>query len=293
MAEFCRGEPLDGRTLAWRLFKRSHTHFNDIYWAHRVAKTHAYAATRGASRDSPVDSKFETGDIGRRAATTLSGWGQHYDHFHRWTHMAAVLAMAGYLETYIAQIATSALESSPAHVFGGGGGVDGAIYLKFSPKYDLYDYVEPLVRGDWQARASAFSKLFGEFPYKNDIGVLEKIRKLRNDASHSFGRDIGEMKFAASWVVQPIPKIREDLLQAYLGCIERVAIGIEGQLGRLVGSFEIVKVFHRWHTNERGSETSIRLNARRFNKHLIKLAEVYIGPRRAVSLIEYYERLSK
>jgi len=207
--------------------------------------------------------------------------------------MAAVVAIAGYLETFIAQIATAALESDPSHVFGGGPRIDGSVYLKHNPKYDLYSHVEPLVRGDWQSRSAAYTRLFGSCPYSNPttISDLERLRTLRNDAGHSFGRDINSMSFAPAWLVQKLPNIAEKHLTALLAVAEDVAWKIESQLATMVGQYEVVKVFHRWRPTSKNLSASPRVLAKEFSVHFNALTGTPYGKNPAIGLISYYESL--
>lgn len=281
-----------GRTLAWRLFKRHHTHFNDILWAHKMAMAHAYASTRPFSRTDRSDVLFEYATGNRRAAATLGEWADHYSDFDRWTQMASIVAISGYLETYIAQIGVAALESCPSLIFGGGPKLEGAILLKNNPKYDLYPYTEPLVRGDWQARISAYKRLFGMCPFEGAVGDLERLRNLRNDAGHSFGRDIESMKFAAKWLVQPIPRISEEDLQRHLGLVEVVATAIEEHLASsYVGQYEIIKLFHRWVTSVPPPRAGVKTRAKAFSVHVASLTSNPYGIGPGVDLIKYYDSL--
>jgi len=150
-----------------------------------------------------------------------------FSNFNEWTQLASVIAICGYLETYIAQIATAALESRPALIFGGTDQVDGTTLLKAGNKYDFYDHVEPLIRGDWQSRISAYARLFGSCPFEHELTRLEQVRNLRNNAGHTFGRDIKSMRFVESSLVQPLPKASEKKIQGFLGLADSVASKIE------------------------------------------------------------------
>ena len=278
-------------TLAWRLFRRHHTHFNEIFWSHKTAKDHAYASTAPHKREDSTSAVFKLAVNNRRVPDTLGAWADAYSAFDEWTQMASIIAIVGYLETYIAQVSTAALESCPSLLFGGGPRVDGAIYLKTNPKYDLYGYVEPLVRGDWQARTSAFRRLFASCPFEAHVGSLEQLRKLRNDTGHSFGRDIESMSFAPTWLLQKLPRIKDRNVQKYLKTIEEVASAIESQLSPIVGQYEIIKVFHRWHLTPGTPRGDTKGLAKAFSVHISDLTGNSYGKDRGVGLIKYYNGL--
>ena len=280
-----------GRTLAWRLFKRYHTHFNHAFWSHSAAKTFSFSSTRPFNRSDSTDQLFAFAKGNRRVPDTLGAWADAYADFDRWTRMAAVVAIAGYLETFLTQIGTAALESCPSLVFGGGPKIDGAIYLKHNPKYGLYQYAEPLVRGEWQARISAYNRLFGACPFYSELGQLELLRKVRNDAGHSFGRDIKSMQFAGTANVEKLSRLSDRKIHDFLSLIESVATKVENDLAKLVGQYELIKLFHIW-LPTRGV---IRFNrtelARQFGLHVHELTQNSYGKRRTIELIRYYEKL--
>lgn len=287
---FDRRVPFFGRTLAWRLFKRHHTHFNDIYWANRATSKFAYAATRPFQRTDQASVLFALPDNPQRLAATLGAWADNYSDFNQWTQMAAVVAVCGYLETYIAQVATAALESCPALVFGGTTQVDGTVLLKAGNSYDFYIHAEPLVRGDWQARTSAYARLFGNCPFAGEVGRLERLRALRNDAGHSFGRDIKFMRFSESSLVQPLPNISDEDIQGFLELANTVATAIEGHLGpTYVGSYEVVRLFHTWRASLNPPPATLRQLARAFSNYINMVTENPYGGGRAEALVRYYD----
>lgn len=278
-------------TLAWRLFKRHHTHFNEIFWAHKTAKAHAYTSTASYAREDLTGALFKLAVNNRRVPETLGGWADAYSAFDQWTQMASIIAIVGYLETYIAQVSTAALESCPSLLFGGGPVVDGAVYLKTNPKYDLYNHTEPLVRGDWQARVSAYKRLFEHCPFDASIGSLERLRKLRNDTGHSFGRDIESMSFAPTWLVQKLPNIEDKDVQKYLSTIDAVASAVEAHLAPVVGQYEVIKVFHRWRLSPNAPRGDNKGLAKSFSAHINTLTGNSYGTAPAIGLIKYYDSL--
>ncbi|ALU88244.1 hypothetical protein Hrubri_1028 [Herbaspirillum rubrisubalbicans M1] len=242
---FDRGIPFFGKTLAWRLFKRHHTHFNVGYWANEAAVRYAFSSTKPFTRDDQSTKLFSLSNNPRRLPKTLGEWADGFSDFNQWTQLASVIAISGYLETYIAQVSTAALESRPALIFGGSFEVDGAALLKAGNKHDFYDHVESLVRGDWQSRISGYTKLFGSCPFEAEIANLERLRKLRNDAGHTFGRDIKSMRFAESSIVQSLPRIKTQQIQEFLKLAESVASTIEQDVGlKYVGAYESIRLFH-------------------------------------------------
>jgi hypothetical protein len=280
-----------GKTLAWWLFKGHHTHLNDIYWHHKAVSSFAFGSTRSQTRTDATESVFPYAKGNRRIAPTLGQWAVHYDDFERWTNNAAILAIAGYLETYIAQVVTAAIESCPAVLIGGSKELDGVAQLKRQDAYDFYSHAEPTVRGNWQSRTSAYKRLFRTCPFDAKVSELEKLRKLRNNSGHAFGRDIDMMRFAHRTTVTRLPAIGEEALQRYLALAEEVAETIEQHLGKeFVGGYEVVKILHLWITKAPGKWMGRKDKGRAFAKHLATLTpHSDLGRDALLKLIDYYQ----
>ncbi|PMG78025.1 hypothetical protein BCU84_08085 [Shewanella sp. 10N.286.51.B7] len=288
---FERYKLIEERSLAYRLFKRHHTHFNDIYWSHKVSSGHSFASTSKLNPADTVNSHFNPKLSEIRNERPLKDWAQWYSGFDDWTRMAAVIGIAGYLETYIAQISAAAFESTPSLIFGGGPKIDGASFLKHNSEYDLFSYTESLTRGDWQARISAYKKFFGTCSFENRISDLEKLRKLRNDAGHSFGRDIKSMKFAQSWEVKSLPKITDKKMALFLELVETIASEIEKQVAQnYIGQYEVIKLYHLWLSSNRQIKASGRkIVVKEFKKHFYNLTSSIYGA--GFDLYDYYDGL--
>lgn len=281
----------EGRSLAHRLFKRHHTHFNNIYWSQRVSYKHVFSLTKPFERHDPVASLFDLKTEEVRNGSVLGQWADWYSDFDRWSRMAYIVGLAGYLETYIAQVSVAAFESTPSLVLGGGPKIDGAIFLKYNAKYDLYAHSESLTRGDWQARISAYKRLFGTCPFENRLSELEDLRKLRNDAGHSFGRDIKSMKFAQGWEVNKLKDISDGKIVEFLELVESVANSIDDHIAEeFIGQYEIIKVYHLWLKDlDNAFKYSQKELAKKFRTHFYELTS---GTYRATShLMEYYDYL--
>jgi len=288
---FERYKLIEERSLAYRLFKRHHTHFNDIYWSHKVSSGHAFSSTRQIKPTDTVKSHFNPQNIEIRDGRTLKDWSKWYSGFDDWTRMAAIIGIAGYLETYIAQISASAFESSPSLIFGGGPKIDGATFLKHNSTYDLFSYTESLTKGDWQSRISSYKKYFGSCSFENRISDLEKLRTLRNDAGHSFGRDIKLMKFAQSWEVKSLPKITDKKMALFLELVQTVAFEIDKQVAETyIGQYEVIKLYHIWLLSNNNIRTRGRkVVVKEFKKHFYNVTSSIYGD--GFDLYDYYKKL--
>jgi hypothetical protein len=237
--------PFLERTAAIRLFKRHHTHFNATFWSYAAARHHAYAATKASVPADPASSIFPYAANNRRLNVDLGVWAENFEDFDRWSRHASVLAIAGYLEMFLAQICSAALESCPAIIFGGAREVDGLALLKARASYGFFSHVEPIVRGEWGARVSAYKRLFGACPFESRVSELERLRRVRNNAGHCFGRDIERLQRAESAIVERLERISDDRLVKFLVLAEEVATVVERQLGpAFVGAYELLRLYH-------------------------------------------------
>ena len=162
--------------------------------------------------------------------------------------------------------------------------------LKAGNKYDFYSHAEPIVRGDWQSRISAYSRLFGACPFAAEVSRLERLRGLRNDAGHSFGRDIKFMRFSESSLVQPLPRISDEDIQRFLELANTVAAATEGHLGpAYVGSYEVVRLYHSWRTSLAPPNAGHRTRARLFSQYFNSVTDSPYGRDRFGQLVQYYD----
>ncbi|MBL0612278.1 hypothetical protein JD508_18800 [Aeromonas jandaei] len=288
---FERYDLFEGRSLAHRLFKRHHTHFNNIYWSQRTSFRHLFSLTKNHNKNDPVTSLFTLGGNEVRDFCTLGDWGNWYSDFDRWSRMAYIIGLAGYLETYIAQVATAAFESSPSLILGGGPKVDGATFLKHNSKYNLYSHSEPLTKGDWQARASAYKRYFSSCPFSAYISELEWLRGRRNDVGHTFGRDIKSMHFAQGWEVKKLADISDKDIMNMLNVIESVANAIEKDIAKeFIGQYEVVKVYHQWiSTQKEPYKYNLKQTSKLFRRHFYTLTSGSYTP--SIRMINYYNSL--
>jgi len=260
-----------------------------MLWSHMAAFNHTYASTRLHKRTDHCKVLFPFADNDKRLNWKLGDWGDRYDAFNRWTRLAAVLAMKSYLETYISQICNAALESCPALLIGGDKQIDGISLLKNRPQYSFTKEIESLVRGEWKSRIASYKKIFGTDPLTGMEQGLDKLRRIRNDVGHSFGRDINWLHFSEDIVLTRLPLIEDVELQQYLGLVECAADAVEADLAsRFVGAYETLRLYHVWR-GKLGINESIGERAVRFKKKFGRAIGDSVPKYHARQLIEFYE----
>ncbi len=246
--EFARWTPwYTGTSWAWQRFKRQHTEFNDLYWAHEAASQRTLR--RGRNEEGRTAEEFGLkGEIADRVSANLTEWRKHYKDFGNWARLSALLAISGYFEVYLKTVASLALESDPGVTSGATQRIDGCLLLKHSKTYSRLGDTVQVVVGEWPARISAYRKLFQsvpEFLLQNE-GELERMRRLRNEAGHTFGRSMDEGDYRSKVDAVPVTRLSLDRLKRFLNLILGAAKAIDSHLVRNhIGAYEMVYFYHQ------------------------------------------------
>ncbi len=245
---FDRWHPIGGKTFAFRVFRRHHTELNDFYWGHQAALRKVFSLTKPHRPDDPASTLFPDPKNERQRAITLGKWAQDYSGFDNFTRLSALIAATGYLEVLVRTLIDAACQSKPALLLKGGRDeIDGISILKKHP-HAYSDHTMPCVKGEWQQRIKAYRKIFGSCPvfFTNHLSQLEKLRHVRNSVGHAFGRStkpvqIGELIFQGD-----PKKLKQDALKSNLQLIYEAAKSYEAHLRPIIGSYEMLCVYHHW-----------------------------------------------
>ncbi len=180
----------DRRTWAFRQFEDSQTRVNRLW---HCSKAQAWLL---------VDRTAGPKESWRRFVDALEPLQRRADFFRdplearaqaketdNWMRLTLTVAIASYLETYVAQVVERALRSRPGVLIGAAKSVEGVKLLKDGVKLDCEERVRRCVEGPWSARVASIEKLFGPVGLRPLIGPLEQLRKTRNRAAHSIGAD--------------------------------------------------------------------------------------------------------
>ena len=114
------------------------------------------------------------------------------------------------------------------------------------------------------------------------------MRKLRNNAGHSFGRDISSLQFAERSLVTRLPPIPDERIIAFLSVTDKVANAVERHLSQYIGCYEIIRAYHFWKQEKkpRGSRGEI---GKLFSTYTNEITGSPVGKNAAVTLIDFYE----
>src|SRR5690606_14019132 len=170
--------------------------------------------------------------------------------FKTWTNLNALLALTSNLETYIATIASLALESDPGLLFDSPKTIDGVLLLKQKAQKNHFhnNIIISLTKGDWNSRLSAYNKLFGAPPeeFIKNVSKLEKIRILRNKVGHAFGRDIEGSRNHEVKDIVSMEKLSDAQLKKHQYTIVNTVKAIDKHLLlNYIGEYQLIAFYHR------------------------------------------------
>jgi len=238
------------RTWPYAIFKKHHTQLNNLYWSNAAAATYVTTAVAKANPVDPISSVLKiSAENGKRLNFSISIWQGQFKEFENWTRLNALMALCGYLETYLHSIATLALTSDPGLLISSHRAVDGISLVKRGALPELENQITGLTKGTWQSRVRNYKRLFTNVPsaLQSALSDLDSMRKLRNGVGHSFGRMIED--YRSPLLMQPLPvqRLSEERLQRWLGVVEQCVNAIEQHLRIThVGGMEVLLNYHAW-----------------------------------------------
>jgi len=117
-----------------------------------------------------------------------------------------------------------------------------------SADYSFFDKSELITKGTWPQRIGNYQKIFKSVPQTlaSSVSDLEKMRKIRNNVAHAFGRDIEKTRARETIEILPIERLSEIRLQKYMEIIRKISKEIDNQLlTNHIGEFELIHFYHR------------------------------------------------
>lgn len=192
-----RWQPQMKSSWALRAFKQYDTEFKRLFASFTSARKYTYShlKTDGASFTDKASVFFET----RNKELTVRNWSDDFNMFDNWARLNFLMSICSYFETFLASVITESIESDPGLIFGCHHDIDGILLLKKNHKISKEETESRVInctKGDWNSRLANFRTLYGHIPtsIQQNVSQLEKIRKLRNEVGHAFGRNIEQAK---------------------------------------------------------------------------------------------------
>lgn len=291
-------------SICRKLFINHMTELNRMYWAHvPAANTIEKNATNfhDAGNDKLTDYFLIRDQDDRRMAPTFEEWKENYRTFLNFNRLNMILSLCSCFEVYLRSITSLAIESKPGIILGDSEAIDGAKILKCKKEYSVYNestypfykQVDTVCRGDWNSRVNGYKTLFGKAPefLTDNIGELDKLRKLRNDIAHYFGREKSKYENPVVFEAEPAIRVTHERLIHYMKLVCEIVDIIDGHLYRdYIGSYEVLK-YYMTYRDERIITEPVKQRARALKKIMgtnhLKIVEISYY----VEILKYFEEL--
>ncbi|MDO6488759.1 hypothetical protein Q4503_13715 [Colwellia sp. 6_MG-2023] len=290
--------------VTWPLivFKKHNAELSTMLTAHATALKFTYQnLSKNAEWEDSVNDHFKNKeDLRLSGFTDIKSWSNSYSKADNFFNLNCIMAISSNFETYLSTVVKLALESDVGVLFGAGRRIDGIEILKHGKKksFDFEAKVTSCTKGDWTRRINGFVKIFGEAPdsLRENIKALERIRKIRNDLGHAFGRDIKKSRNHQVVNITKPKTLDSEKVIKYQQLVHRICKDIDKQLfHNHIGEYQSIYFYHKLRTSlktgdynqkrQLGNHVSI------LKKSLGQYGADLAGKTFCKGLIEYYEGL--
>ena len=235
--------------------------------------------------------------------TTIKDWSNALNDFQNWINLNTLLILAANLETYIAKVTKFSLLSDLGVLFGYDSHIDGIHLLKYAQKDKIEnmnkiidDNIVCFTKGTGDSRINRLSKIFKNLDdnlLSNEINALEKIRKIRNDLAHTFGREIERVQNNLTPEILPIKKISREQILKLQHTVWKVVKHIDIVLLNHIGNYEAINIYHNLFSKMSDSQLNAHINMRAnlFKKEYGRLGATPVNKEFCRDLVYYYENL--
>lgn len=249
---FDRWKAQSSTTWAYTLYGKYDDELTRIGSAHFTASKFIYKSLGEAGvslEDKPSEMLgFSKDEVNRYSSIKI--WSDEYNSFSNWVNLNSLLTLVSNFETYLASIVQLAIDSDPGVVFGASRSIDGVYLKKYNKNLKLpkLNIVEECTKGDWSSRIDAFERYFDSLSeFRAAHTHLEKMRNIRNEIGHAFGRDINASRSHGQLRKIPIRNFNHDRFRRYQKIIRLLVRAIDSNLlDKHIGEYEIID-FHNKH----------------------------------------------
>ena len=294
LPELERWVPLNKHSWPYRIFKKYDTELHRMIASYVSASKYTYSHLKSDGAQF-TDRACEFFLLVPNEQLSLKNWSDDFNLFNNWIFLNSLMAISSYFETYLASIISESIESDPGLLLGCSHSIDGVKLLKYNHplrKNDIEKVIVDCTKGDWSSRMSHMKALFGETPTIMDenISKLEKIRKMRNEVAHAFGRDIDKARDYTNIVISPMRTIQAKRFYEYSILIGNIVQQVDLQLvANNIGNFEPLYHFHKLYPEISDKDKGEKLVA--LKKHIGQNDINFFSKNDCRRLIMYYEKL--
>lgn len=299
---FERWKSRESSTWTFQVFQKYNRELSRMYISHIAANEYIYRNLGNSAKWEDAASKhFQFKDeTQEHTFDSIRGWSDSFNDFDNWTNLNSVMAMSSNLETYLSTVIKLALESDVGVLFGASKRIDGIEIIKHgrSQPFDFEDKIISCTKGEWGSRINSFEKIFGNVPelLKLNVSSLERLRKLRNNVGHAFGRDIESSRSHNVLDITDMYKLKREKTLEYQKLIYGIARAIDKQLlNDHIGEYQTLFFYHNLrptlkhedsnHERKHGNHMSV------LKKKLGQFGAAKAGKKFCRELISYYEAL--
>ena len=293
--EFQRWVSIRDSSWPYLVFRKYTQELNKMMWANESVSKYTYKSlgNSGALWTDKASMHFDFRvDDGHEIYTDLKDWSDSYNQFQNWTNLNGLMAITSNFETYISTIVSLSLESDPGVLFKSPKSIDGVSLLKIGAKKSPFeqDIIISFTKGDWNSRKNAFLRYFDFVPksVSDNIGELEKIRKLRNKIGHAFGRDIESSRNSEVKHILPMEYLSLKKFISIKKIIWNCVNDIDAYLLKThIGEYQIIKFYHSIESQLNGN---LGNKAMAFKKKIGTYGDLS-GKKYCMGLVKYYDAL--
>lgn len=300
---FRRWEAREPTTWVFQVFQKHNKELSLMYISHIASQEYVYRNLKGTGahwKDTPNSHFCFNDEVYERTFENLKSWSDSYNNFDNWVNLNSIMAMSSNLETYISTIVKLALESDVGVLFGASRRIDGIEILKHG-RHQPFDFEDKLVsctKGEWDSRINAFKRIFGSAPeiLIDNVSALERLRKLRNNVGHAFGRDLKESRNHDAIDISDMEKLGRKKTIKYQKLIFGISKSIDKQLlNSHIGEYQVLYFYHNLRSALKHDDS---IKNRKLGNHVAVLKKKIgnfgaepVGKQFCRELIEYYEAL--
>ena len=243
--------------MAYHLYRKHHMQFNNMYWAYLYGVATLGREAKSAKQKYNLPQEyfvnFNAQHVNYSAIESWASWWGYFEDFENLTRINLLLDANSYFEIYMRSIYCLAMESRPDVLLDRATVVDGLKLYKANQHYhytakreDEYifaDNLSRLTKGDWAKRIDAFNEIFGTTPLEmiKNRDELNKIRKIRNEVGHFFGRPKNNDDGTIRLSLDNITRLSDQYLKKLIGVMYECANGIDKMLfTNFIGSYESI-----------------------------------------------------
>lgn len=252
---FDRWKPLERATWSFQVFSKYNDELMKLWGSHLSSRAFTYSQLKkvGAEWTDSPSLHFDVSIHPASFCHDMKSWSDAYNTFENWVNLSVVLTIASNLETYIASVVRLALESDPGLLLGTPHAIDGAYVMKHRKlgALDLRTYIEGCTKGSWSSRLATLQRVFGACPtvLQNMCSDLEKLRIVRNDFAHAFGRNIDEARRTGTLAILPMEKMTRKKTERLRMLVLQGARSLDKVLlSSHIGEFEAVSFYQQLHS---------------------------------------------